>query len=166
MFPVRMSLLGLLTITVAACASVDPATAPSPDAGTPQPIADHDWFSEEEDGVAHLTYGRDESDDVWVSLSCPAASGRVRIDQYVAPEETSTISLESGGETESWPATKEPDELNDGVYLTGAGRADAPVFQRFRRLGWLAAYGDGWRVPMVAHSGSMDGIERFFTACS
>ncbi|WP_125257613.1 hypothetical protein [Brevundimonas fluminis] len=165
MSPIRLSLLGLAALSVAACASVEPAGPLPTDASAPQPLAGHDWFGATDEGMAHLTYGRAESDDVWLTLSCAAGSGRLALTQYTGPDDGTRIALESGGETESWPATREPDEMNGGVYLTAQADADTPVFQRFRRVGWLAAYGDGWREAMVVQPGSAPRVERFFAAC-
>lgn len=165
MSPIRLSLLGLAALSAAACASTGPAVPAPTDGSAPQPLADHDWFGATDEGVTHLTYGRAESDDVWLTLSCAAGSGRLALTQYTGPDDGSRIALESGGETESWPATREPDEMNGGVYLTAQADADTPVFLRFRRVGWLAAYGDGWREVMVAQPGSAGRVERFFADC-
>ena len=71
-----------------------------------------------------------------------------------------------GAARENFPSSsREPDEMNGGVYLTAQADADTPVFQRFRRVGWLAAYGDGWREAMVVQPGSAPRVERFFAAC-
>lgn len=166
MSPPRLLLLSLAALTAGCASTPPPATGPVPvEAGAPQPLADHDWVYDDDEGDLHLTYGRDESDDVWLTLRCEPGSGTIGLDQYVAPAGAREIALESGGDTETWPARPEADELNDGVYLVAEAEAGTPVFQRFRRLGWLAAYGPDWRAPMVARPGSLPGIERFFAAC-
>lgn len=166
MTPARLMLLSAAAVTTA-CASmpaspVEPAPAGS---GAPQPLEGYDWFVDGDDGDVQLTFGRDESDNVWMTLRCQPGSGTIGLDHYVAPDGARAIALESGGETGTWPARREPDDLNDGVYLTAEASASAPVFQRFRRLGWIAAYGPDWRTPMVAHPASAPRVERFFAAC-
>ena len=166
MTPLRLCLLALGGLTITACAStpdVLPVTAA--DQGAPVPLADHDWFTYGDDEAVRLTYGRDESDDVWVSLNCASGSGMIDVEQYLAFEGDPRIALESGGDTESWPARTLPDEMTDGVLLTAQVPADHPVFLRFRRLGWLASWGSEGRAMMAAHPGSRQGVERFFATC-
>jgi hypothetical protein len=73
--------------------------------------------------------------------------------------------IESGGETERFPAEAEPSQVNDGVFLSAEAPADAPVFLRFRRLGWLAMWQDGTRQAYAPHPASAPNIERFFAFC-
>ncbi|HEV2081075.1 MAG TPA: hypothetical protein VGR32_01340 [Brevundimonas sp.] len=159
----RLILSGLAALALAACASTAPVVAPGADAVAPQPIDGHDWFLG--DAGDHLSYGLNESDDVWLSMSCEAGTGSIEINQYLELGSDAAIALESGGDTETWRAAAQPSELGDGQYLAARAGADEPVFQRFRRLGWLAAYGPDRRVPMVAHPGSAPRIERFFVTC-
>ena len=78
-----------------------------------------------------------------------------------APE----IGLESGGEAAVYPATAETSELVDGVVLSAAAPAAAPVFQRFQAVGWLAHRQADDIHAYVAHSGSTARIARFFAFC-
>jgi hypothetical protein len=55
--------------------------------------------------------------------------------------------------------------LHDGVLLTAEAAAGAPVFQRFRRLGWMALWQDGEREAYAPHPESEPNIERFFAFC-
>ena len=162
--------LSALAVSAAACATVEPAApAPEPPAaaegGAPSPIAGHDWFFNSDGDEAALAYGLDESDDVWLGISCRRGGGRLQFQRPAAHDDPKVIALESGGETETYPARSEPSELHEGVFLISEASASDPVFQRFRRTGWLAVYGDGERSPMVPHPGSVDRIERFFAFC-
>ena len=159
----RLILLCLAALTTAACASTTPVVDTVADAGAPRPIDGHDWFLG--DAGDHLSYGLNESDDVWLSLSCEPGAGTVELNQYLDLGRDDVIALESGGDTETWRAVAEPSELDDGQYLSARAASDEPVFLRFRRLGWLAAYGPDRRVPMVAHPASAPRIERFFATC-
>lgn len=159
----RLLLLALSGLSVAACASTPAPTSGAGVAqGAPLPLADHDWFRGD-DGV--LRYGRDRSGDVWLSLACEPGTRRVDVAQWSHAVEAREIHLESGGETERWAASVEPDETGGDAALVTTAQADEPVFQRFRRLGWLASWGPEGRVMMAAQPGSLDRVERFFAAC-
>lgn len=160
--PVLIILTGL-TLGAAACATVEPR--PSPVASAPPPIEYHDWFFGTEEGLAGLSYGLDESDDVWLSLTCRPGSGRLELTRPVDTGHPLTISVESGGETGTYRATSEPSELHDGVFLVAEASASDPVFRRFRQTGWMIVQGPGYRDAMVPQPGSAPHIERFFTFC-
>lgn len=166
----RASLLSLtaLTILMAGCATVspDPAASKLASSGAPQPIEGHDWFFTADGTDAKLAYGVANSDDLKLGLECAQGTGRLDLtasaDDGAAPE----IHIESGGDTERYAAQAEPAEVHDGLVLTARARADAPVFQRFRRLGWLAVWQGTDRQTYVPQPASADRIERFFAFCA
>lgn len=163
--PVLFAVAGL-TLGVAACATVE--TPPVlKDASAPQPLERYDWIYFADGDEASLAYGVDETDDVWLDLSCRRGSGQVMLGRSVSDAEPHVIALESGGDTERYQARFEPahPEHDDGGYLISEAAASDPVFLRFRSTGWLALYGDDYRTPMVAHPGSEARIERFFAFC-
>ena len=92
-------------------------------------------------------------------------SGRLALSAVGGPDAKPEIYVEAGGETERFPAQSEPSQLNDGVFLTAEADADAPVFQRFRRVGWLAMWLDGERQAYTPQPESAPNIERFFAFC-
>lgn len=163
--PVLILLTGLV-LGATACATVEPGPASlSGVAATPDPIANHNWFFASEDNEAGLTYGLDESDDVWLGLSCHRGSGRLQLSRPVENRHPLMLSLESGGETGQYPARTEPSELHDGVFLiAGAGTGD-PVFRQFRQTGWMVILGPDYRDALVPHPASAPDIERFFAFC-
>lgn len=155
-------LVGLTT----ACASVE---APTKAAGTvavtaPAPVPGYDWFLTPDEGVARLAYGVEASDDLRLGLDCVAGSGTVSLVANGA-KGAKLIHLESGDETQQFPAEGEPSELHDGDLLTAQAEAAEPVLQRFRRLGWIAQRTQGRREVYAPHPGSENGIERFFAFC-
>jgi len=161
-----LSLLGTLVLT-SACASVESVSkAPARAAiAAPQPVAGYDWHLTTDEGSARLAYGIAESDELKLGLDCAAGSSRVDI-TATAPTGSRTLLLESGGETERFAAEGEPSELSDGDLLTASTAAEIPVFQRFRRLGWMAQWtGGDTRETFVAHPGTQADIERFFALC-
>jgi len=158
-----------LSALTAACASMEavPLNASPVDtvASTPQPLEGHDWFFDSEDGQAALLYGLADSDDIWLSLTCRRDSGALSLSQPATPAQPRVIALESGGDTETYAARVEPSEMyEDGLLVASAKTAD-PVFQRFRRVGWLAHYGPDYRATMVPQPGSADRIDAFFAVC-
>ena len=165
--PALIILTGL-TLGAAACATLETPAEPAPavaSTGTPAPVADHDWFYHRDGGEARLVYGLAESDDLRLGLDCAQGSGRLALSAVAGPDARPEIHIEAGGETERFPAQSEPSQLHDGVFLTAEGRADAPVFQRFRRVGWLAVWLDGERQAYAPQPDSAPNIERFFAFC-
>ena len=55
--------------------------------------------------------------------------------------------------------------MHDGELLTAQAKTKDPVVQRFRRLGWIAAWADDERHVYAAHPAAKVQIERFFTVC-
>ncbi len=165
----EIAALTAATLTLGACASMEVApTALSPDISpdsAPRPIADHDWALFIEDDQASLAYGRDESDDVWLSLACDRGSGRLDLFRPADADGQPVIYLESGGETERFTGKVEPSELFEHGEVLAEAPTTPPVFQRFRRLGWLGLHDAEGRALMVAHPASTDRIERFFAHC-
>lgn len=166
--PALLVLSGLV-LAAAACAGVEPTppvTSPLPaPGGAPPPLEGHDWFYHPDGDAARLVYGTPESDDMKLGFDCGRASGRLEVVTLADQGANAEIILESGGDTERFPALSEPSELDDGVLLTAGASTTEPVFQRFRRLGWIARWRDGEREAYAPHPGSAPGIERFFAFC-
>ena len=165
--PVLIVLTGLV-LGAGACATVETPPEPLPvstTGGAPAPVENHDWFYHQDGGDARLVYGLAESDDMRLGLDCSAGSGRLALSAVGAPDAKPEIQIEAGGETERFPARSEPSELHDGVFLSAEAPADAAVFQRFRRVGWLALWQGGERQAYVPHPQSASNIERFFAFC-
>lgn len=128
-------------------------------------MAGYDWhFTSQEDGAA-LAYGVANSDDVRLSLHCQTGQPGLMLYKDVEEGAAPVIHLESGGETERFPADAEPSMLTGGVILSTRADPGLPVFQRFRRVGWLASWVGDRREAYAAHPGSEAAVERFFTAC-
>ena len=157
-----------LALGAAACATVETPLEPAPvvvSSGSPAPVANHDWFYHRDGEEARLVYGLAESDDLRLGLDCRQGSGRLALSAVGGPDAKPEIHVEAGGETERFAAQSEPSELHEGVFLTAEAATNAPVFQRFRRVGWLALWQDGERQAYAPHPGSTPNIERFFAFC-
>lgn len=153
-----------LALSAAACATVEPPP-PAPPASAPAPVAGYDWFYHPDGREARLVYGLAESDDLRLGMDCLQGSGRLMLSAIGGPGADPEILVESGGETERFAARSEPSQLHDGVLLTAEATADAPVFLRFRRIGWIALWQDGERQAYAPHPESAPNIERFFAFC-
>jgi hypothetical protein len=161
--PALLALSGLL-LSVAACATVEPPSMPVA-AGAPQPIDGYDWHFSGDDEAARLAYGVEASDDLRLGIDCRRGSGRLELSANAPKGAKPEIHLESGGETERFPAASEPSQVHDGLFLTAEASATEPVFQRFRHEGWLAIWHGDARDPLAPHAGTRPQIERFFAFC-
>ncbi|HYC99395.1 hypothetical protein [Brevundimonas sp.] len=159
-----------LAVSAAACATVEPpaATEPTPPpvtSGAPLPVEGHDWFYYADEETGRLVYGAAESDDLRLGFDCRRASGRLEVLTLAGKGAKPEIVVESGGDTGRFPARSEPSQLDDGVLLTADATTTEPVFQRFRRIGWIARWRDGEREAYAPHPASRPNIESFFAFC-
>lgn len=155
----------IVVVTLAACAS-RPSAVPiegTVDSG-PAATAGLDWFLTEDATETKLAYGRANSDDFRFALSCAPGSGQFGLIQPAAAGETMMV-LESGGDTERFPALSEPAGMQEGDVLVANSPSQGPVFQRFRRLGWLATWQGQTREVLVAHPETRSSVDRFFAIC-
>ncbi len=165
--PALLVLSGL-ALSAAACATVEPRpTASLTDAVSPapRPVEGYDWFYHVDEAAARLAYGLAESDDLKLGFDCQRGAGRLEMVAIAEKGAKAEIHVESGGDTERFPAQAEPSQLHDGVFLSAGASTAEPVFQRFRRVGWLAQWRDGVREAYAPQPGSAANIERFFAFC-
>jgi hypothetical protein len=151
-------------LALAGCAGAPPVRDGTLSSGSPAPVAGYDWLLSDDGTEARLAYGQAASDDVQLALSCVPASGRLTLSRS-APDGITEIHLESGGETERFAAASEPSGIHDGAFLTASATTGAPVFQRFRSVGWMAVLEGDHRTPLVAQPASAPDIARFFVLC-
>lgn len=161
----RVAVILLATMAVAACSTTSPTglAVLSPDA-RPAPIAGLDWFLTEDTVETKLAYGRANSDDLRLALTCEPGSGQLGLIQP-ALKGASEVHLESGGDTERFVAVVEPAGVHDGDLLMAEAKTGVPVFLRFRALGWLATWQGERREMLAAHPPSRASVERFFAVC-
>lgn len=165
----RASLFSLAVVGLAVAACSTKPVPPSENAvpsGVPQPIPGYDWFLSTDGSQAKLAYGADRSDDLKLSLECTSGTGQFDLTASAANGAAPEIHLESGGDTERYPALAEPAVVHEGLVLTAQASSDAPVFQRFRRLGWMAAWHGDIRETYVPQPASAGRIVQFFALCT
>ena len=151
---------------LAACATNAPAPVANLEAASsaPAPMPGYDWFLNRDGQEAILAYGVANSDEVKLHLLCQAGSGALEL-TAASDKPGREIHLESGGDTERYRASSEPAGVHDGELLTARATTKDPIFQRFRRLGWIASWSDEERHIYAAHPAAKAGIEQFFTVC-
>jgi hypothetical protein len=106
-------------------------------------------LSQVEGEGAKLAFGKPQSDDVLVMLTCEPRSNRLRVS---APASTNGrfIGLSSGREARRYVASAGPAGFGDGVVLEAEARPDDPVVTRFAASGQLALDVDGRRLALPA----------------
>lgn len=160
--------VGLIVLSLGTVLAACSTTSPPPvvaTGGAPAPVDGYDWFLNEDGAATQLVYGLHESDDVRLTLACERADGRLEVSAHAPVGGAAEIHLESGGETERFRAKVEALEISDGDWLTAVARTSDPVFQRFRRVGWIALWQDGERHAYAPHPASAGRIEQFFGRC-
>lgn len=158
------SVLALSALAACATPGGPPSQGPALDAGAPAPLANYDWHLNLEPQEAGLAYGVANSDEVKLQLRCAAGSGALDLAAMLDKPSRQLI-LESGGDTERYPAESEDAGITEAYYAQARARTKDPVFQRFRRLGWIAVWDGETRRTYAAHPQSRGDIERFFVAC-
>lgn len=162
--PLASAAVLLMICGVAACASRASVPAPASLASAPAPTPGYDWILHQDEAEQTLSYGVASSDEMKLQLVCRAGSGALEL-AASADKPTEALHLESGGDTERYAAVSEPAGIHSGHYVQANASAADPVFQRFRRVGWIALWNGDAREVFAAHPGAQAGIERFFTAC-
>lgn len=158
------SLIAVFAVVACATHAPSPGDALSGASGAPAATPGLDWFMNRDGSEASLAYGVANSDEVKLHLLCQAGTGALEVTAS-SEKPGREIHLESGGNTERYAAISEPAVVHEGELLTAHAATKDPVFQRFRRLGWIANWADGEREVYVAHPTAKAGIERFFAVC-
>lgn len=125
---------------LAGCATPTPA---------PRPVAaGMAWSLNAVEGEGlKLAYGKPDSDDVLVMLSCEPGQGHVRV-SALASHASHAIALASGGLSRTYPAEAGPSGVDGGFLVEGAAAPDDPVLARFARTGELTLGVDGRRTAL------------------
>ena len=130
------------SLALASCAS---QSAPQPGAGMA-------WSLAQVDGEgAKLAYGRPQSDDVLIMLTCAPRSDLVRVSTTAGRAGSKpSLGLRSGDRVQRYAAEAGPSGFGDGVLLESTVRPDDPVLARFAASGELVLDADGRRTALPA----------------
>lgn len=159
---------------LAACATrpeAEPTTAMDPVVSTPSPVAGLDWrwslipndLLSPSAGTPRLAYGAPQSGDLVLAIDCRRGDDKFDLLALSDAEGPDEILLESGGDTERYPA--EAESFQEGRTLRASADRGDPVFKRFHDTGWMAIWFDGRREMMAAHPEGRTHIARFFADC-
>ena len=126
--------------------------------------SDYRWaYLEGGADAPRLAYGRPDSDDVVLMISCRPGQDQVAI---------SAVGLSGGalvlasGRTESrFPAARVDDALSQGGLLEAHGKASAPALAAFKRTGELTLVTEGERHSLAADGADRGRVWAFFKAC-
>ena len=118
-----------------------------------------------EDGAEapRLAYGRPNSDDVVLMISC--RPGQDQVDVSAVGLSGGEIVLASGRTESRFSAAKVDDALSQGGLLEARGKASAPALDGFKRSGDLALMTQGERHSLAAGSADRGHVKAFFKAC-
>lgn len=149
-------LLGLTAIAVlGGCAT------PADEAYTPAGMS---WSFDLVDGQwPTLAYGKDETDDVPVIMTCAPNRRRIELNVAVgAPPPERKISLESGGAVSSLEARYEEDALGPGVVAHTT--ADDPALRRFGDTGQFIVHVGKERISLPSPDPTP--VRKFLASCA
>lgn len=110
-----------------------------------------------------LAYGRPDSDDVVLMLSC--GLGQDRVDVSAVGLSGGEIVLASGRAESRFAAARVDDAMDGGGLLEARGKTSAPALDGFRKSGDLALLTQGERHSLAASSADREHVRAFFKAC-
>lgn len=122
------------------------------------------WAYLAEGGDApRLAYGRPDSDDVVLMMSC--RPGGDQVDVSAVGLTGGELVLASGRAESRFAAARVDDAMTQGSLLEASGQASAPALEGFRKSGDLALLARGERHSLAAGSDDRGNVRAFFEAC-
>lgn len=110
-----------------------------------------------------LAYGRPNTDDVVLMISCRPGQDQVNVSAVGLSG--GEIALASGRTESRFAAARVDDALSQGGFLEGRGKASAPALDGFRKSGDLALLTQGERHSLAAAPADRGQVRAFFKAC-
>ena len=124
---------------------------------------DYRWAYLAETGEdPRLAYGRPDSDDVVVMMSC--RPGRDQVDVSAVGLSGEDLVLASGRAESRFKAARIDDAMSQGL-LEARGAASASALEAFRKSGELALLAKGQRHSLKAIDTDKGQVQAFFKAC-
>jgi hypothetical protein len=149
---------------IAAFAALSLATVPAGCAHEKVAVNGYRWaYLADAADAPRLAYGRPNSDDVVLMISC--RPGQDQVDVSAVGLSGGEIVLASGRTESRFAAAKVDNAMGDGGLLEAQGRASAPALAGFRKSGDLALLTRGERHDLAAGSADQGHVKAFFKAC-
>ena len=149
---IALAALALLTAGLAGCAHEKVA------------VNGYRWaYLEAAQEAPRLAYGRPDSDDVVLMISC--RPGQDQVDLSAVGLSGGEIVLASGRSETRFAAAKVDDVMSQGGVLEARGKASAPALAGFSKSGDLALLTKGERHSLSAESADQGHVRAFFKAC-
>jgi hypothetical protein len=147
-----LAALSLLTVALVGCAHEKVATT------------DYRWAYLADDATApRLAYGRPNSDDVVLMISCHP--GQDQVDLSAVGVTGGELVLTSGRAESRFSAVAVQDAMSQSSLLEARGKTSAPALAAFRKSGDLALMTKGERHSLAAESADQGHVRAFFKAC-
>ncbi|HJV41605.1 hypothetical protein [Caulobacter sp.] len=120
-------------------------------------------YLEEDQDAPRLAYGRPNSDDVVLMISC--RPGQDQVDVSAAGLSGGELVLASGRAESRFKAARVEDAMSQEGLLEARGTTSAPALDGFRKSGDLALLAKGERHNLSAGSADRGHVRAFFKAC-
>jgi hypothetical protein len=147
------ALAGLGLCLVGGCATLAPSDSPAA------------WNLVETDQETKLAWGRPDSDEVGLMLSCTPHSGQVTVSAPVeAGASRLMLASDRGATAFSGPVDLDPE--TGAPLMTARSRLDGPTLAAFARTGRLSAVGAVGATVMTAQAGDRGRVRTFFNRCA
>lgn len=149
---IALAALTILTAGLAGCAHETVA------------VNGYHWaYLEAQQEAPRLAYGRPNSDDVVLMISCRPGQDQVNVSAVGLSG--GEIVLASGRSESRFAAAKIDNAMGDVGLLEAQGRTSAPALAGFRKSGDLALMTQGERHDLAAGSADQGHVKAFFKAC-
>ncbi|MGZ3367088.1 MAG: hypothetical protein ACXWKY_20525 [Caulobacteraceae bacterium] len=125
------------------------------------------FFFDQDGGEAKLAYGRANSDDVRLMLTCEAGKRQVEITDAAHGQARAgdMLVLTSGKARSALAASLEPNDETGGKLAIAHADPALPALDGFRRSGEIAVKLGSREYALSATAGERAGIARFFSVC-
>lgn len=114
---------------------------------------------------AKLAYGRPNSDEVGLMMTCAPHSGSVLVSSDATAGQPRLI-LASGKAVSTLQGSAEVDPLTGTTQAHASASLHDAALTGFARSGKLSVKRDGHALAMPASLGDRDAVRRFFSACA
>lgn len=121
------------------------------------------YLAADDADAPRLAYGRPDSDDVVLMMSCQP--GRDEVNLSALGLSGAELVLASGAAESHFTGATIRDAMSEAELLEASGKTTAPALEGFKRSGDLAVLSQGGRHSLTAGSADRNNVRAFFRAC-